>query len=139
MRPKTIIYFEWIIFGVLLFIALQWYLIWNRIMTDGNPAFSYTYFTVQLFKSVLIATLTLLVSRRRSKIAMWVSIALFALSLVATIAAHITFETTDISDLAVSSDLAILIGKGVAYSLLFTPSARRWMNREDEKLGNVFH
>ena len=132
MRPKTIVYFERIIFGVLLLIALQWYLIW--------PADNYvtaTYIAVQLFKFVLIATLTLLVSRRRSKIAMWVSIALFALSLVATLVAHITFGTTDISDLAVSSDLAVLIGKGVAYALLFTPSAWHWMNREDEKDGKA--
>jgi hypothetical protein len=27
----------------------------------------------------------------------------------------------------------IFIGQGVAYGLLFTPSARRWMRREDEK------
>jgi hypothetical protein len=30
------------------------------------------------------------------------------------------------------------IGQAVAYGLLFTPSARRWMNRQNEKLREVF-
>jgi hypothetical protein len=133
VRPKSIVYFERIIFGTLLLIVLQWYLLWNRIIGNlADNGLTATYIAVQLFKFVLIATLALLVSRRRSKLAMWVSIALFALSLVATLAGHITFGT-DISDLAFISDLAVLIGKGVAYSLLFTPSARRWMNPKDEK------
>ena len=35
-------------------------------------------------------------------------------------------------------ELLQTIGQFVAYSLLFTPSARRWMRRED-KLLDVFH
>jgi hypothetical protein len=33
-----------------------------------------------------------------------------------------------------------IVGKGAAVGLIFTPSARRWMNREDEKpkLHDVF-
>jgi hypothetical protein len=140
VRPKTIVYFEWIIFGTLLVVALEWYLLWNRIIPDENPAdtsLTATFIAVQIFKFVLIATLTLLVSRRRSKVAMWLSIALFALGLFATLASYITFGTTDISDLMIL-DLAVLIAKGVAYGLLFAPSARQWMRPEDKVL-DVFH
>jgi hypothetical protein len=45
---------------------------WYRIVTDANPAdrnfLAAHYIAIQLFKFVLIATLTLLVPRRRSKI-----------------------------------------------------------------------
>jgi hypothetical protein len=140
VRPKTIVYFERIIFGTLLLVALEWYLFWNRIIPDENPAdnsLTATLIAVQIFKFALIATLTLLVSRRRSKVAMWLSIALFALSLVATLASYITFGTTGISDLVIL-DLAVLIAKGVAYGPLFTPSAQHWMRPEDKVL-EVFH
>ena len=146
MRPKTIVYFERIIFGVLLLVALQWYLVWHgqwdlfwdQLTEEGTPAdkdLRPTFIAVQFFTFVLTGTLALLVSRRRSKIAMWVSIVLFALTVVGALKGYIALGTTDISDLGVISNLVVLIGKGVAYGLLFTPSARRWMNREDEKTG----
>ncbi|MBO0755136.1 MAG: hypothetical protein J2P54_04700, partial [Bradyrhizobiaceae bacterium] len=81
-------------------------------------------------------TLALLVSRRRSKIAMWVSITLFALDAV-FVTRVVLIGTVSPIEIAIRG-LAVLIVKGVAYSLLFTPSARRWMNRED-KLLDVFH
>ena len=66
-------------------------------------------------------------SRRRSKIAMWILIALGALDLSLT-ALGIIQAVSDIIWAALES-----IGQVVAYGLLFTPSARRWMRREDEK------
>jgi hypothetical protein len=89
-----------------------------------------------IFIVVLIGTLSLLVSRRRSKIAMWVLIGLFTLGLVSALAAHITIGTVDIIN------LAFLIIQALAVGLLFSPSARRRMRREDEKnekLLEVFH
>jgi hypothetical protein len=87
---------------------------------------------------VLVATLTLLISRRRSKIAMWVSIAVFALGLFAV------FVQSTTNGAWVGSDIILQalenIAQVVGYGLLFTPSARRWMRREeDEKLREVFH
>ena len=64
-------------------------------------------------------------SRRRSKIAMWILIALGALDLSLT-ALGIIQAVSDIIWAALESI-------GQAYGLLFTPSARRWMRREDEK------
>ena len=74
VRPKTIVCFEWIIFGTLLLPVLQVYLSWDRIKAFGNPPDrnlqAVIYLSVVIFMSALVGTLTLLVSRRRSKIAM---------------------------------------------------------------------
>ncbi|MBO0755135.1 MAG: hypothetical protein J2P54_04695 [Bradyrhizobiaceae bacterium] len=135
MRPKTIVYFERIIFGVLLLGVLQSYLGWDRAfaraVTLGQNSPVATLLTFIIFFFVLFGTLTLLVSRRRSKIAMWVLIAMFVIGLPPLVQ-QITREHDILTAIEV-------IAQVVAYSLLFTPSARRWMNREDEKLQDVFH
>jgi hypothetical protein len=150
VRPKPIVYFEWINFGMVLLKVLQSYVSWDQDIAIAaavypNSAVAYN-LIVQILTIALFATLTLLVSRRRSKIAMWVYIALFALNLVSGLAVvgimlwsqiGMQSPTIDIIPLAV-----VPIGLGVAVALLFTPSARRWMNRKDEKnerLREVFH
>jgi len=143
VRPKSIVYFERIIFGILLLSALHNYLSWDQIIgqalaedatLDRNSAVTIA-ITAMIFNYMLVATLTLLVSRRRSKIAMWVLIALSALVLSLTALGIIQARRLLASDLiwAVES-----IGQVVAYGLLFTPSARRWMRRDAELL-EVFH
>ena len=77
--------------------------------------------------------LTLLVSRRRNKSAMWVFIALFVLALLLFVPQILTGPRFRSEILGVVG----FIGEGVAFGLLFTPSARRWMRREDEKVRNV--
>jgi drug/metabolite transporter (DMT)-like permease len=138
VRPKTIVYFERIIFGTLLLTVLQIYLMWDRAIALASPADRNLQVVVQLtFLTFFLVygTLTLLVSRRRSKIAMWVTIAMVAYGL--------PFVVLDIihGRLLESDIIAVLmcIGQVVAYGLLFTPSARRWMRPEDEKLREVFH
>jgi uncharacterized membrane protein YhaH (DUF805 family) len=141
VRPKTIVYFEGIIFGTLLVGVLQVYLIWDQAIAraiaenaplDRNTAVALI-LTVEIFNNVLVGTLTLLVSRRRSKIAMWVSIALFAIS------HSVWFIEPPMDWLGSETMLSALqtIGQVVAYGLLFTPSARRWMNREDDLVAGV--
>ena len=138
VRPKTIVYFEQIIFGVLLLGVLYNYLSWDQIIgealakdatLDRNTAFVIAIAAIT-FNYVLVGTLTLLVSRRRSKIAMWVLIALSALVL-----SRFALDIVQSQLLLVSDIIPVLqcIGQVLAYGLLFTPSARRWMNREDEK------
>jgi len=148
VRPKTIVYFEWIIFGTLLLSVLRSYLDWDAIAQaattlNQNPSFVSTLITL-IFIFVLIGALTLLVSRRRSKIAMWVSLTLFALDLFFFIQSIFDGLVLGSGVLFFVQLIVVLqtVGKGVAYGLLFTPSARGWMNREDtkdEKLGNAFH
>jgi hypothetical protein len=144
VRPKTIVYFEWIIFGAILLNGLQVYLVWDQIIDqvlalfetwNDNSAAAFI-LAVVIFGCVLTGTLTLLVSRRRNKIAMWVSIALFAIGLSTWFARPPTADELLGSDTILSA--LQIIGQGVAYGLLFTPSARRWMRREDEKLREVF-
>jgi len=138
VRPKTIVYFEQIIFGVLLLGVFYNYLSWDQIIgealakdatLDRNTAFVIAIAAIT-FNYVLVGTLTLLVSRRRSKIAMWVLIALSALVL-----SRFALGIVQSQLLLVSDIIPVLqcIGQVLAYGLLFTPSARRWMNREDEK------
>ena len=140
MRPKTIVYFEWIIFGGLLVDTFWNYLEWDRLVWPAQVKSLLVIYVVPLTiiigTFVLFGVLTLLVSRRRNKIAMWVSIALFAIGL------SVWFARPPTADELLGSDTILsalqTIGQGVAYYLLFTPSARRWMNREDKVL-EVFH
>jgi hypothetical protein len=132
VRPKTIVYFEWIIFGALLLGILEKYLGWDAIVwaartNPNSPPVAFT-LAILIFSFVLNGTLTLLVSRRRSKIAMWVLIALCALSVPSILVAW-TRRPLESDIMSAAQFVSIL----VAYVLLSTPSARRWRNREDEK------
>jgi len=134
VRPKTIVYFEWIILATLLFNTVRSYLDWDRAIGRQNVAdvLYYVSLTIVIGSFVLFGVLTLLVSRRRSKIAMWVSIGLFAISF----AVFVLDIVDDIIRARLPSEhMRALehISQAAAYALLFTPSARRWMRREDEK------
>lgn len=127
MRPQSIIYFERIILCTLILGLIQSYLAWDQSIAmasamKGNPV---TFvLTVQIFTFAVIVALTLLISRRRSKIAMWVSVALFALGLPAFL------WTLVGGQLGGSGIIAVLqmLGQLVAYGLLFTRFSRQWMN-----------
>ena len=82
-----------------------------------------------------LATLILLVSRRRSKIAMWILIAWFALSIPSLVQTIIRGLLLESNIIVVLGRIRVLqaIGQATAFALLFTASARRWMNRKDEK------
>jgi hypothetical protein len=140
VRPKTIVYFERITLGMILLGVLQSYLTWDRVAqaAAAYPGGARPIIIMLIFTFALFATLTLLVSRRRSKIAMWILIALFALGLYG-IVESVTRE--QLGSALIMTALGQIV-QGVALGLLFTPSARRWMNREDEKnerLREVFH
>ena len=127
MRPKTIVYFERITFGTILLSALQQLAIAQGVFATIEQGANW-YILILIF-FLLVATLTLLVSRRRSKIAMWILIAWFAINVMNAI---IVIE----SNIIVAEGLIRVllgIGQAVAFALLFTPSARRWMRREYEK------
>jgi hypothetical protein len=139
VRPKTIVYFERLVFGTLLLSALHNYLVWDQIIgpalaedaaLDRNTAVAIA-ITAIIFNFVLVGTLTLLVSHRRSKIAMWLLIAQGALVLSLTALGIIQARRLLASD--VIWEALEIVGQVVAYALLFTSSARRWMRREDEK------
>jgi hypothetical protein len=129
MRPQAIVYFERIIFATLALGVWKTWQDWDALIakaaiSSANPT-GFTVF-VLCFTFAWIATLTLLVSRRRSKIAMWISLAFFVLGLPAM------FLVAANGLLVGSSLITALqtVGQLVAYGLLFTPTARRWINRE---------
>ena len=137
MRPKTIVYFELISIGTLVFNTLRSYLDWDRILRPApfESLFLRYYFplTIIIGSFVLFGVLTLLVSRRRSKIAMWVSIALFCISFMFFVQG-VALDSMRAPLISKHIILAVeYVSQGVAYGLLFTRSARRWMNREDAK------
>ena len=134
MRPKTIVYFEWIMLGTLLLGALQ-------LLAIAPVA---TWYILILIFTLLIAALTLLVSRRSSKIAMWILIALFVHNVTNAIILILLESNIIVAPVSIGAEARIRIlpqgiSQAVVFALLFTPSARRWMRREDEKLGEVFH
>jgi hypothetical protein len=131
VRPKSIVYFEWIIFGAILFDILETYRTYtsNEALDSGLPVAAAL--TIMIFRNLLFGTLALLVSRRRSKIAMWVLIAWAVLGLYL----FLVRWAQSLGGLLGWDIVLYIIGRTVAVALLFTPSARRWMNREDEKAG----
>jgi hypothetical protein len=143
VRPKTIVYFEWIILGTLLLSFLSFLRELSQLAQFGHSTagnFLYLLILIRIITFVVIGTLTLLISRRRSKIATWVLIAWFALNFARFVTSLSLLRTASQLGYAIVS-LAFLIVRGVACGLLFTPSARRWMNRDDkknEKLREVF-
>ena len=129
MRPRSIIWFERIIFATLFLGLIQSYLSWDATVavaakTDSNPAAFVL--TVLIFVFVLYGTLTLLVSRRRSKIALWVTIALFVLGLPASLGIIASGNFTGFASIAIAQ----AVGQLIAYGLLFTPSSRHWLKHE---------
>ena len=131
MRPSSIVWFERLIFATLLLGLIQIYFSWDEsVALAANVSPNPGMFTagVQIFTFALIFGLTLLISRRRSKIAMWVSIILFVLGLPAFVGLAASGLFHGLATVSVAQTLAQL----VAYGLLFRPAARAWMRGEDD-------
>lgn len=122
MRPTEIAWFERIVIATLVLGALNSWLAWPQLVALGGTAFL---ITVQVFTLGIILLLTLLISRRGSNVAKWISVALFVLGLpfsIQDLAAGTALGSPIIS-------IAQLAAQAVAFALLFTPASRRWFNR----------
>ena len=136
MRPKPIVYFEWLYLATLLMGVVQSYLNWDRLLVvmakvSSNPSF--IILVTQVLTFALIITLVLIISRRRSKVAMWIMIVLFVLGLP-TVIRTLTSSAAAIGAISPLSTLITIVqmaGQLAAFGLLFTPAARRWMNRQE--------
>lgn len=124
MRPKEIVYFEWIIFATLALGVLQTYLGWDQMMAQLAATGRGVGFVIvtDIFVFGLIITLTLLISRRKSQVAKWISVGLFVLGLPGL------FFIISRGMLAGSGYITLVqtIAQLIAYGLLFTPAARDW-------------
>jgi hypothetical protein len=122
MRPTTIIYFERLMFATLAMGIVQTTFAWNDLVAiAGSPLAVVLH---QLFTIGRMIALTLLVSRGGSRIVMWICIGMFALGL------PLLFVLVA-QGLLLGSKLILVgqaVGQFVAFSLLFTASARRWMD-----------
>jgi hypothetical protein len=116
-RPKEIVWFERLIFASLALGTVQVLIA----LKGGVPPSIETL----LFGFGLPILLTLLVSRRRSKAAMWVSIVLFVLGMPVTL----WLISSGLFPGSVPIAAAQTILQLVAYGLLFMPDAWDWLNR----------
>ena len=133
MRPQAVIWFERLNLATIALGIVQSWLASDSMRQLGQSiAFTVT---VQIFVMALLVGLTLLISRRRSKVAMWVLVGLFLLGLPTMfliLRDGLLFGSHMIS--AVQT-----IGQLAALTLLFTRPARRWMSgKSDSDLGDVF-
>ena len=79
--------------------------------------------------TAIYVVLTLLVSRRRSRVAAWMLIAIFLFSIPTFVQTFTRGSRTGYTLLAEIQIIAHL----AAYILLFLPSSRAWFRREDQK------
>lgn len=138
MRPQTIVNFERINIGALALGLVQAYVSWGTPKQQAITAHtSLLYFVaIQLFSAGVVVALTLLISRRRSKVALWILVILFLLGIPATVLVAVRGQLLGSGLISVIQCIAEL----VALILVFTPSARRWMKGEklDAELSDIF-
>jgi len=132
MRPRTILMFEGLMLGTLVVGWLQLALSWTRQVPNLARITQHPITMLLAMMTVMTAiylALTLLVSRRRSRIAAGVLIVLFAFGIPAFVRTITAGSPTGYTVLA---DIQI-VGQFVALILLFLPSARAWFRRDDAK------
>ena len=129
MRPKSIVYFEGIMLGTLALGLVQTTLGWSRLTSMAAQIHVPLEFVIstQILTFLLLIALVLLISRRKSRIAMWISITMFALGIfpfIAQVRQGLLLGSGFITAVQ-------LIGETIAYCLLFTPSTRQWMSAKN--------
>lgn len=128
MRPKGIVYFE-----RLIFVSLAIGVIATFLAPGTIPPAELAYGVI-IF--ALLIGLTLLISRRRSKIAMWIFVGLFLVGLLPSF--KIVFGGA-VDWTTLLAGIQVLM-QGVAIVLLFTSRVKRWMGRkaDPEAEANIF-
>ena len=122
-RPREILWFERIILATLCLGALNSWLAWPQLVAMAGPTFV---ITVQLLTFGLMLGLTLLISRRRSNIAKWISVAMFLLGLPFWVQQMLS-GTAPGSMSITWTQFALQV---CAYLLLFAPASRSWFNKK---------
>jgi glucan phosphoethanolaminetransferase (alkaline phosphatase superfamily) len=122
-RPDSVTLFERLALLALALGVVQSFLGWRELVRISSPTFVAI---TQISTFAILIFLILWISRRRSKVALWILVILFVLGLPM---------------LWVSMRSGMLFGSGfitliqsvlqlVGLALLFTPSARAWFNNE---------
>ena len=129
MRPATIVNFERLIFATVALAAVQDVIGWHQMIAEAGNRFSNpTAFIIvtQVITFLILIGLTLLISRRGSRVAMWIALVLFALGIPAFI---VLVQKGSLFGNGAISAIQTFV-QLIAYSLLSTPSARIWMRNK---------
>jgi len=150
MRPKIVVYFEVIMLGTLLLGVARVYLnVASLGKFLGSMARAFDMLLPGLIIEgvpvlVIMLTLTLLVSRRRSKKMMWVFIATAVVGVVPFFLdlnsqfRLLYYWSHDIVVARTFVYLGVLqFAQAAAFALLFTPSARRWITSMTSGTGGL--
>jgi hypothetical protein len=121
VRPRSIVYFEVLQLSALVLGVVQTVLSWPEYVRAGSVEFALLGAAIAF---VLVLALTLLVSRRRSRVAMWVSIAFFVVGLPGFLGLLGRGQVPGSEAISILQ----IAGQATALALLFTPSARAWLN-----------
>ena len=130
MRPASITYFERLVFLSVALGIVQVAISWPETSRMASPGFTAL---VSLVTFAVVVGLALLVSRARSKVAMWIWIIFLVLG---TIPFVLLMAKGLLQGAAFISVLQTLAQYG-ATALLFTPSARAWMDYKSDRTKRV--
>lgn len=133
MRPKSIVTFELLFVATLILGSLQVWFGWEYLQQVGSIGF---FLIVQIITFSMLGGLVLLVSRKRSKIAMWIIITFTVAGLpmiYASISSSQIIGSIWIALLQTACQITGIV-------LLFFPSSRKWMatKNEDRNLAETF-
>lgn len=125
MRPKTIIWFEVIFFATLLLGVIQSYLGWETLTEKASVGYI---LGIQIITVAIVIALVLFISRKKSKVAMWILVIMSLLGL------PLVFLLATSEQLAGSGWITLVqtIGQLFAVALLFFPASRTWMSKKTE-------
>lgn len=122
-RPVEIVWFERLFFGTLAFGLIQSWLDWPELTKLASPNFV---LVTQVFGIGIDVGFALLISRRRSNIAKWISIVLFLVGLPSVVKEVMEGQLT----VSASISMIQILGLLIAYALLFTPASVRWLKQD---------
>ena len=122
MRPSTIKAFEALMFGTLGLGVLQASISWKDVTTGVSPMFT---LSVLVITFAMMSALTLLIARKRSKIAKWILVVLFISGLPVVLKLTADGQLLGMGLITAAQTL----GQLVALGFLFSQSARDWFDR----------
>ncbi len=127
MRPKPIIIFE-ILYCIMMSVGAWRSWMW---LGDLNPTLPKTMLlATEIGMFLLVVSLVFFVSRRRSKMAMWILILLTLLPLLITL--KMLFDGLLLTDPSLILLLQTTV-KMIAILFLFLPSSRLWMSNTNDE------
>ena len=112
--------FEWLFIASLVSAVVRVGIAWSQTVTQGPIQLI---LGVLFFSLVLNMTLVLFVSRRRSRVAKWILVALFLFGLTS----YLQFLVTGLQSFDDWAEIGLGLVQAVGIGMLFTPSAREWL------------